>query len=62
MREQIDTANYKRYIADSLFFMSRNMSLNYKYSELKAMAKAQTKSADEVAADIIKRAGIKVKV
>ena len=59
---------FRRYVADSIHMIN---SLLYKklggsaykqsYSELTAPQKEQERSGDEIAADIIKRAGLKVK-
>jgi hypothetical protein len=60
-----DTALWRQYVADSLFHTAHNQSFNVSYSELlqridaHKKQPAKGKSADDIAADIIRRYGIK---
>jgi hypothetical protein len=66
-RESVDeeAALWRRYVADSLFNTAHNQHFRLSYSELLTQMHAQNndsakgKSADDIAADIIKRHGIK---
>lgn len=56
---QIDLA-YRIYVSDSLFYMADNKRLTSRYYDLIHTQK-ETLSGDEIALDVIKRLGLKVK-
>ena len=52
---------YRVYITDTLYYQSQNKHLTQRYIDVITPKKIDTRSADEIAADIIKRAGLTLK-
>lgn len=51
---------YERYVGDSLYCLQNGFALQVKYSDIFKTKKLDTRSGEEIAADIIKKAGLKV--
>ena len=53
---------FRLYVSDSLYYSARNQMLVNRYSEMivKKKAKIDNRSGEEIAADVIKRAGLVV--
>lgn len=49
---------YRVYVADSLYCAPRNKQLNKRYAEIIDRTKVDTRSGDEIAAEVIERAGL----
>lgn len=54
---------YRIYVTDSLYYEGRNQTFTVRYSEIIGLNKttAEARTGDEIAADIIKRAGLEVR-
>jgi len=51
---------YRIYVSDTLFYRNKNQALGVRYYDM-LYKKPDTRSADEIVADIIKNAGLEVK-
>lgn len=52
---------YRFYMSDFLYYMGKGMVLEQRYRDIAfSTKKVDTRSADEIALDVIKRAGLKV--
>ena len=50
---------FRSYVADSLFYMGENKRLQERYIEM-ISRKTDDRSADEIVADVIQRAGLRL--
>lgn len=50
---------YKNYMADSLFYSAQQKRITSRFNDL-LNKKVETRSGDEIAEDVIKRAGIRI--
>ena len=64
LKERLKAENegiaYRYYISDSLFYIGQNMHLTKKYRDIIHPPKEDTRTGDEIAMDVITRAGLKV--
>lgn len=53
---------YRIYVTDSLYLDAQNKMMNMRYAEIIGLKKTKvdTRSGDEIAEDVIKRAGLEV--
>ena len=61
MRRQIEERSYRAYVTDSLQAAGQNKYLTERWLDLITLQKRDTRSADEIALDIISRAGLRLK-
>lgn len=58
--KQLDLA-YRIYVTDSMFYYGENKRLNVRYKELVYPEQIDNRTGDEVALELIKKLGLKVK-
>ena len=62
LKQTKDKKIYENYVTTALFAISNQFKMKKRYDEISDTAKPEDKrSGDEIAADIIKRAGLKFK-
>lgn len=52
---------YRIYITDSLYYYSKEMAPSKRYAEIIGLVEQDKRSGDEIALDIVKKAGLKLK-
>lgn len=57
-RAEADTLSYRIYVTDSLQAAGQNKYLVTRWAELRAVKPVDTRSGDEIAAEVILRAGL----
>ena len=55
---EVETEAYRNYIADALWVIPQNKAISKRYSELMNGLVVEQKSGDEIAAEVIKNAGL----
>lgn len=61
IRQENREKAYRIYVTDSLHMQGQNKYLAYRYKDAIKPHKIDRRSAEEIAADVIKKAGLKVK-